>query len=398
MKVIINKCRPIGEIICPPSKSYAHRYLIGAGLSSSKVDNIAFSNDIFATLSCLSSLGFKKIVNFNSVSFDGFKEKDEEFSCLESGSTLRFFIPLVLALQDKAIFKCSPRLVQRGVDVYIEAFKNKGIEINCLEDKIICKGRLIPSTYKVRGDVSSQYITGLLFALPLLDGDSVIEITSPLESKAYIDITIDVLNKYGIKFDFRDNFIYVKGNQKYQHYDAVVEGDYSNSAFLDAFNYLGGKVDVKGLNPSSYQGDKVYKDYFNQLAVSKPTLDISNCIDLGPVLFVFASLFNGGKFIGTKRLKIKESDRGEAIKQELEKIGGKIEIKDDEIEVHPLNSYPLKGDFDSHNDHRIAMALSLLSSKMEVSISSCECIEKSFPNYYDVLIQLGAKVSYQENE
>ena len=205
-------------------------------------------------------------------------------------------------------------------------------------------------------------------------------------------MTLEVLKAFSIKFEISNNQILIKGNQIYKSIDAVIEGDHSNAAFLDAFNYFNGNINVLNLNSNSLQGDKVYKEYFELLSKDYQTLDISNCIDLGPILFVFASLNHGGKFIGTKRLKIKESDRALAIKEELSKIGINIIINEDDVIVEKNDIKYTSMSFNSHNDHRIAMALSLLSCKMDVTINDASCINKSYPNYFKDLISLGADV------
>ena len=311
MNVIIKKSKLNGEVIAPPSKSYSHRYLIGAMLANNQsvICNIYFSDDVLATLNCIKAMG-----------------------------------------------------------------KN----------------------YKIDGSISSQYITGLLFALPLLDEDSIIEILPPITSKNYIDMTLEVLNKYQIKYEMHDNIIKIFKNQSYIAINQFIEGDYSNAAFLDAFNYFNNNIVIKNLNPYSLQGDKVYIDYFKKLNEGNVTLDIKNCIDLGPILFVFASLKHGATFINTNRLKIKESDRASAIKEELAKINVNIEILDNKVIVHKTNIINNNIAFNSHNDHRIAMALSLLATQFDITINDASCINKSYPHYFKDLKKLGVDL-YETN-
>ena len=254
------------------------------------------------------------------------------------------------------------------------------------------------STVYLPGNVSSQYISGLLYTLPLLDGDSKIFITTELESKNYIFMTLDVLKKYSISIDtniFSDTlsnqqiYFIIKGKQKYISNNFTIEGDYSNIAFIDAFNYFGNSINIFGLNPNSLQSDIVYKKYFDMLNNGFCEIDISNCIDLGPVLITFAALKNGGKFIGTKRLKIKESDRGNAIATELKKCNADINVYDDEIIVNKKELQKPTTPFSTHNDHRIAMSLSLLSNIYDIEINEYECVNKSYPTYFDDLKNLG---------
>ncbi len=401
MKVKIEPSIATGEIKAPPSKSYAHRLLIASALAEGQcsVSGIINSKDMEATLNCISALG----VSFNRkndvVSLTGgIKESDSvrKFNCNESGSTLRFFIPIALALGGTNEFCGTERLISRGVSVYEKICKSQGIEINKESDKLVFNGKLKSGDFYVSGDISSQFITGLLFALPLLDGDSTINITTELESAGYVDITIDVLERYGIKVERRNNSFFVKGNQKYTPSNQAVEGDMSNAAFLDAFNVIGGNVSVVGLNPLSKQGDSVYAPIMVNLKYTAPKIDLSGCPDLAPVLFAVAAACNGAEFIGTRRLKIKESDRAEAMARELCKLGIKLDIYENSVVVHKGQlikpTEPLYG----HNDHRIVMALSVILSICGGEIYGCEAIEKSYPNFFADLKSLGIKCEVTE--
>ena len=399
MKVIINKANPKGKVNVISSKSYSHRYLLASMLSNneSHISNVFFSNDIMATLNCMSSFGCVYKIDNNSVSVinNSFQDKVPVFDCNESGSTLRFLIPIALTRYEKVIFKGSKTLISRGIQVYEKIFENQDIKVVKDETSITINGKLKPGVFEVDGSLSSQFITGLLFALPLLDKDSIINIIPPINSLNYIYMTLDVLNKYGIKYSFTNNQITIYGNQKYVGNDFIVEGDYSNASFLKAFNYFGGNIILEGLNENSLQGDKVFEKYFEVLNKEFSTIDISNCIDLGPILMAFAAIKNGGRFIGTSRLKIKESDRANAMKEELAKVNVKVDVLEDEIIVHKckLNS-PIES-FDSHNDHRIAMAMSIFSSYYDISINNAQAINKSYPNYFKELEGLGVEVSYE---
>ena len=253
------------------------------------------------------------------------------------------------------------------------------------------------------GNISSQYISGLLYTLPLLNGDSEIKVTTALESKNYVLMTLEVLKNYGIKVESNidlfkseddksnQNLTFkISGNQKYIAKDYSIEGDYSNAAFIDAFNYFGSDITLNGLNPYSLQSDKVYKEHFESLNKTNATIDISNCIDLGPILITFATLKNGAHFINTERLKIKESDRGNVITEELRKCGADIEVFDNEIIVNKKELHIPTTTLYSHNDHRIAMSLSLLSTMFDIEIEGSECVSKSYPGYFDDLKSLGA--------
>ena len=202
------------------------------------------------------------------------------------------------------------------------------------------------------------------------------------------------MNKYSIEYQIKNNQIFIKGNQKYVSKNYEVESDYSNAAFLDSFNYFGSNVQIEGLNPNSLQGDKVYQELFRQLQEGKPTIDISNAIDLGPILFTFASLKNGAIFINTDRLKNKESDRVMAMKEELEKVGVKIDVLENKVVIHKSIIHEPQESFNSHNDHRISMALSLLSTRFDIMIQNADVVKKSYPSYFKDLESLGAKITY----
>lgn len=396
MKIKINKSALAGKIKAPPSKSYAHRLLIGASLAKgkSKIEGISDSDDMKATLSCIKALGVKFQKNGDSVSIIGanFSDNFQKFDCNESGSTLRFFIPIALALGDRAIFVGTERLISRGISVYEEIFEKQGIKIEKSKAQINFTGRLKPGTFYMRGDVSSQFISGMLFALPMLAGDSKIVITTELESESYVDITIDALSKFDVRIERKENTFFIKGNQQFKPVDLMVEGDASNGAFLEAFNILGGDVSVLGINQSTYQGDFVYKKYFDMINSSCPTIDLSNCPDLGPILFALAGAKNGARFVGTKRLKIKESDRAACMAQELEKFGICVDVFENEAVVYPSKITEPTEILFSHNDHRIVMSLVVLSTACGGTINGCEAVNKSYPKFFDDIKSLGASL------
>ena len=391
MKRKIEKSVAKGKLEAPPSKSYAHRLLICAALAEgqSEIKGISQSVDMEATLECVKALGADFHKTGDTVSINGgIKNAKRVFNCHESGSTLRFFIPISLLTGDECIFVGAERLMSRGIDVYDEIFEKQGIECVKEADRITLKGKLKPGTFTVRGDISSQFISGLLFALPLLNGDSIICLTTELESRAYVDITIECLKLFGVEIEKGNGTYYIKGNQKYNPSNQTVEGDYSNAAFLDAFNVLGGDVSVLGLNEGSIQGDKIYREYFKMIENGTPTIDISGCPDLGPVLFALAACKNGATFTGTKRLRIKESDRGEAMKQELEKLSVDVEIFENSIRVGGGAKVPAC-ELYGHNDHRIVMALSVLLSLFGGVIDGCEAVSKSYPDFFEKIALLG---------
>ncbi len=399
MIVKIKKSKADGTIIAPPSKSMAHRAIICGALSSgSEIKNIEFSNDILATLDCINALGanVEKSDNFIKVgNLNPFKCSETTLCCRESGSTLRFMIPLCMLSGAKITLFGSGRLFLRNLEVYEQIANNSGIEFEKSENSVTVCGKLKSGDYKVQGDISSQFISGLLFALPLLDGDSSLEITGEYESEPYVDLTIKALNDFGVKIKKQGRIYKICGNQKYLPSNVMVEGDYSNAAFLDGFNLLGGNVKVDGLDSSSLQGDRIYKKMYEELKCGKKEFDLSNCPDLAPVMFALSARFGGAYFTGTKRLKIKESDRAEAMALELKKFGISVDVGENDVTVHGGELKEPSETLCGHNDHRIVMALSLLCSVTGGSINDAESVSKSYPDYFSKVKSLGIVV---ENE
>lgn len=393
----IKKCRLQGNTVAPPSKSYLHRLLICAALAegTSRITNVSDSEDIRASIDCIEALGacVERQGDALMVTGNGSKPVVEaDFACRESGSTLRFFIPIAGALCRKASFTGAERLLERGIGIYESILPGKGVDISAYDGKIILTGGLQSGDITIPGNVSSQYVTGLLFALPLVSGDSTLTVTEPFESRAYVDITIGALQKAGIVIERKDdNVFFVRGGQKYGTIDERTEGDWSNAAFLYALKGLGHNIEVSGLSGESLQGDRICTDHFDRLDRGCATLDISGCIDLGPILFAYAAARKGGVFTGTKRLKIKESDRANAMASELRKFGTEVDVTDDTVTVSGGIQTPVQT-LDGHNDHRIVMALTVLLTLTGGVIDGVEAVRKSFPDFFDVLGRLGLNV------
>ncbi len=395
MIVTINKSTAFGQVTAPPSKSMAHRLLICGSLSGgSIIKNVSFSEDIKATISCLEALGATVKIDGSDVYIGGISPKkalkSNELFCNESGSTLRFLIPLCLLKDREITLSGTERLLNRKLTVFEDMCKSQNMKFEQNATGVTVKGLLSPGRYTVRGDISSQFISGLMFALPCLEGESVIDIAGKIESGSYLSLTIKALADFGVRVSRIDeNTIYIKGKQSFKKRELSVEGDFSNAAFFEAFNQLGGNVVVKGLNENSIQGDSVYKDYFQKLSSGFATLDISDCPDLGPILMALAAPLNGCVLTGTHRLKIKESDRGMAMAEELSKFGCKVDVEDNKITVFPCTLkqpiLPLSG----HNDHRIVMAVSVLASLTGGKIYGAEAVAKSYPDFFKVLKSLG---------
>ncbi len=390
-------CRLRGSVSAPPSKSMAHRYLIGAALSGQRctLTGVDYSEDILASMDCLRALGADITIQQDRVVVDpqGFmKAEHPTLLCRESGSTLRFFIPLALCLGKEVTLQGSERLLERPLGVYEELCREKGFAFRKEKGSVTLCGHLESGDYQIRGDVSSQFITGLIFALVYLGGDSSIEILPPFESRSYIDLTLSALASFGANVSFTDTYrIEIKASDMHA-FSGRIEGDYSNAAFLDAFNQIGSEVSIEGLHPHSLQGDRVYASYFTQISHGVPTLDISDCPDLGPVLFALAALKNGAVFTGTDRLKAKESDRGAAMHAELARLGGGLVFGHNVITV-PAQELAYRGEMlDGHNDHRIVMAMSVILSQTGGAIAGAEAIRKSYPGFFEDIKRLGAEV------
>ncbi len=397
MIAIFQPTRLSGKIDAPPSKSMAHRILIGAALSGQicTLTGVDYSEDVLATIDCLRALGATVTVEGDCVIVDpqGFMQAENPvLACRESGSTLRFFIPLALCLGKPVTLHGSRRLLERPLDVYEDLCREQGFVFEKSDYAVTLCGKLQSGVYRVRGDVSSQFITGLLFALVYMGEEASIEIIPPFESRSYVDLTLDALTTFGADAVFADEYTIMVKPSKMHAFYGKIEGDYSNAAFLDAFNYIGSCIKIGNLNPDSLQGDRMYTSYFRQIAEGAPFIDISDCPDLGPVLFALAALKNGATFTGTARLKAKESDRGAAMHAELQKLGGGLIFGDNTITV-PKCELRYNGDvLDGHNDHRIVMALSVVLSVIGGSIEGIEAVRKSYPAFFEDIMQLGAKV------
>ena len=378
MELEIRPGRASGIVNAPPSKSMAHRLLLCAGLCSgvSVVRNVAFSEDILATIDVLRALGAKVYTDEDFVFIKGTDVLHaacrDTISCRESGSTLRFTIPLMLLGGNVFTLTGQSRLLQRPQSVYEDLCRAQGLIFERSSSSITLSGPLRAGDFTIPGDISSQFISGLLFALPLLSDDSTIRLTPPVESRSYIDMTLP-------------------GGQSYAPWDIAVEGDWSNAAFFAALKAFGDDVRVMGLRRDSLQGDRIFEDYYEKLKSGCADLDISDCPDLGPVLMAAAAGLHGCVLTGTKRLAIKESDRGAAMAQELHKLGVRCELSENTIRVSSglkAASEPLCG----HNDHRIVMACAVLLTRVGGFLTSAEAVRKSFPDFFDRLRGLGIEV------
>ena len=398
MRALIEPGRARGTMAAPPSKSMAHRLLLCAGLArgESFVRGVDYPDDILATLDCLRALGARVSPADGGVQVRGCDPSQAGpalLPCRESGSTLRFFLPLCLLSGREMRLTGGSRLLERPLSVYEEICRRQGLRFERDEGGLTVQGRLSPGEYAVPGDISSQFISGLLFALPLLPGDSAIRLIPPVESGSYLEMTLRALRESGIRADRPDALtLRIPGGQACRPREAAVEGGWSNAAFFLALNCLGGDVRLTGLRADSLQGDRACLPYFGRLCRGFAELDVSDCPDLAPVLFAVAAARGGGRFTGTRRLRHKESDRGTAMAEELAKFGAAVRIGENEITVLPDGFHAPRERLSSHGDHRVAMALAVLCAGTGGEIGGAEAVRKSLPDFWERLSTLGIRI------
>lgn len=403
MDVKITPNKLSGILTAPPSKSISHRMLICQAFSdgTSKVENLLESVDITATISALNALGANINQNKNAADITGINTSDASnkaiINCYESGSTLRFMLPIAAVLGCNTTFYGEGKLPERPITPYIEQFPNHGVDFISTKMPYEIKGKLTAGTFTLAGDISSQFISGLLLALPLAEGDSEIVLSTPLQSKPYVDITLDCMKKSGVSVTETESGYKIKGNQKYKAFNSVVEADMSQAAFFLVANCLGSDIKLTNLSKNSVQGDSkiqtLTENFKNHR--EKIIIDATHIPDLVPILTVM-SCFESvtTEIIGCKRLRIKECDRLAAISGELNKIGGKISITDkDTLIIKPVKEFT-GGICSSWNDHRIPMCIAIAATRSNkpVVIENAECVAKSYPRFFDDYKALGGIV------
>lgn len=387
-----------GKILVPPSKSISHRALIAAALADgeSRIYNLLDCDDITeATIGALTALGaeIKQCEGYTKVRGIGKVPETADIDCLESGSTLRFIMPVAVALGCRSTFRGRANLPNRPITPYFTEFQKHGVKFLTEKMPYITEGRLTGGVYEIAGNISSQFITGFLFALSLLKEDSVIKITSPLESKPYVDLTIDVMKTFGVEVTEGENEYRIKGGQRYQARDFTVESDMSQAAFFCVAKAIGGNLEIDGLNPESLQGDREIIKITDEFMKTGKAFDVnaSQIPDLVPILAVLACFADGTSYIrGCERLKIKESDRLAVTSEELNKLGGKVKVEGDMLVIEGVKEL-LGGECDCHTDHRIPMSLSIASQRCKnpVILRGAECVSKSYPTFFYDFKMLG---------
>ena len=426
MKIKIKPGNLKGTIEIPPSKSYSHRAVIAAALAEngkkSKIDNLKFSVDITTTTDIMENWG-AEIERFESaleIIGNGGKvaPRDKYVQCNESGSTIRFLIPVGITRENELIFDGKGKLVDRPLDSYYKIFKEQGLKYETTGGKLplTVNGKLKPGNYEIDGNISSQFITGLLYALPLLDGDSKLTINKNLESKGYVDLTLEILKLAGIEIVNNDYKSFdIRGNQTYKPFNYTIEGDYSQVAFWIVAGIISANRDneVKcfHVNKNSLQGDReiieivtrmgANLEIFDDYVIVKPSktkgtvIDISQCPDIGPILTVLAALSEGEtRIINGERLRIKESDRITSIKTELNKLGGNVAEEGDSLIIQGVEGFRGGVTVNAWNDHRIAMSLAVASTRCEkeIILEEAESVRKSYPHFWDDFVKMGGEI------
>ena len=412
MEITITPTKLSGTITPPPSKSQAHRLIMAAALGAgeSVISNVAFSQDILATLTCMEQLGAKwEKLTEDTIRVTGLtggapilgRDGLPHFDCGESGSTLRFLIPIAIAVAGGGVFTGHGRLMERPQKPYFDLFEEKGIEYELKDGVLTVRGKLESGDYSLPGNVSSQFFTGLLYALPMVEGDSTIRATTALESRSYIDMTLDALTRCGItvtEVDGEYPGFRVPGGQMYQATDHTVEADWSQAGFYYAALGAGNNIEITGMNAYSTQGDmKIVPYYLKLKGEGDVALDVSDCPDLVPPLAAHAALRGAGNvtyIVNAARLRIKESDRLASVTAVLSALGANIEELDDGLVIHGTDD--LKGGVtvEAHNDHRIAMmaAMAATGCLAPVTVTGAECVRKSYPNFWEDYEALGGKL------
>ena len=408
---------PNGTVNVPPSKSDVHRAIICAAMANgvSRISPVALSNDIKATIGCIKALGADAVLENNVLTVDGtnmYKNKTALLDCGESGSTLRFFIPIAAVGNINATFVGKGKLPQRPIGIFTEALPKAGTV--CKTEgglPLEIKGQLKSGIFEIPGNVSSQFITGLLLALPILEGDSEIVLTSPLESVGYIAMTIRTMKQFGVNIRATEKGWHIKGGQSYKTCDYTTDGDWSQAAFFMVLGAVSGKVTVKGVAKDSTQGDKKCAEILarfgakvtqldNEVTVEKGelkaiTVDASQIPDLVPVLSVCAAFAEGTtKIINAERLRIKECDRLKATAELLNNLGGKVKELSDGLEITGVSS--LKGgNVNGYNDHRIVMSAAVCAARSDEDITAtfAMSINKSYPDFYIDYNSIGGKAN-----
>lgn len=420
MNVIIHKPLSEGTLEVVPSKSITHRALIAAALAEGRslIKRPLESEDTEATINMLRALGVKieKTPDGIVVESNGIQKPTEILFANESGSSLRFLVPVALLSEAEVTFDGKSGLRKRPISEYLKVFDQMGIEYTQFGENlpIKIKGKMVPGEYTISGNISSQFVTGLLYALPLLKSDSKLILSTPLESKDYVDMTISIQNQFGVKIEEIENGYFIKGNQKYCEKTFEVSGDFSQAAFHIVAGILGANITLSKIEQNTQQADEkilniakmMGADIIYENGTIKPitgitygrVIDLSQCPDIGPIMAVLCALSEGtSHIINASRLRIKESDRITAITTELNKLGAKISETKDGMIIKGVKNFKSNMNLYSWNDHRIVMALSIAAIKTDgpIRITGAEAINKSYPTFFEDYVKLKGVISYE---
>ena len=410
-----------GTVSAPPSKSMAHRAVLCSALAkgTSHIENLEFSKDISATLAAAGQLCARVESGPADALVEGlghFRPVFGPVDCCESGSTLRFLIPLASLTGQSITFVGRGRLMERPQSVYETLYREQNLHFEQANGQLTVAGSLRSGEYTLAGNVSSQFISGLLFALPLLAGDSTLHLIPPVESRSYIEMTRAAQAAFGVTSHWLDDTtLCIPGGQQYHPRDYIVEGDYSQAAFLAVLGAVKGGITLTGLAAGTLQGDAAILDIlrrcgakftrteaglvFEQAPLHGVDIDLADCPDLGPVLMVLGLLCEGTTVIrNAERLRIKESDRIAAMEAELRAVGGLVESEGGTITVQGCADrlHAPAGVLHGHNDHRVVMSLTVLALAADIplAINEAEAVQKSWPHFFDALKPLGVEVHY----
>ncbi|MFA5289742.1 MAG: 3-phosphoshikimate 1-carboxyvinyltransferase [Candidatus Izemoplasmatales bacterium] len=421
MNIIIHPQSLKGSIKIPPSKSQSHRTIIAASLARGKsiLSNMAYSEDVLATIAAMEKIGAKCIQNPNQLIVNATGRiviTDDNFiDCNESGSTLRLLIPIMTLSRQKVVFTGKKSLFQRPLGIYESLFRNLGLQYQKNEDTLIISGGLPGGHYDIPGNISSQFISGLLFALPLAKEDSRIRVTGKYESKGYVDMTCDILRKSGIVVHEHNDVYEIKGNQSYRPLSLKIEGDFSQLAFFAVAGLIGNDILCKNIELDSLQPDYRILDCilasgghystgpegltFHQSQTTGVVYDVSQSPDIAPILAILAAASQGtSRIVNAGRLKYKESNRLSSIEHTLKGLGVSTQLLDDGLIIEGQQEFE-GGVFDSFNDHRIVMALAIASirCKKQVTIKHAEAVNKSYPRFFEDFKSIGGQFTIVED-
>ena len=395
MKIRIEAGKGQGILTLPPSKSLFHRALLCAVLShgESRINGYLAGDDLDATCRAVKALGGHTFVaqdHVKVVGGDPFRRLATALDCASSGTTLRLSIPLLLLSGEPVTLSMSDQLAARPLDLYRKLLEKKGIVWEQKGNLLSLSGKLISGEYALPGDISSQFVSGLLLALPLLEGDSRIILTTPLESNPYVEMTRQVQKVFSVKTEKIENGFFVRGGQTYKATDLTVEGDATIAAVYETLNGFGNAILLRNAPTSSLQGDACFPSFAEKVK-HRETVDLTDTPDLAPQLFALAAFYGEGHFTGTRRLAYKESDRAKSMKKELAAFGVNVEILDNEVVIKGNLQKPSRT-LSCHDDHRIAMALATLLTQTGGTLDGTECVGKSYPEFWKDLHSLGFRI------